>query len=77
MVDCQEARVLQKVVTDQAERLGSVREQVNRAKCALLDHDLNLVRYWLNQIEETSGPLASLSASPRAARRQFAGIMEG
>ena len=28
--------------TDQAERLGSVREQVNRAKRALLDHDLDL-----------------------------------
>ena len=73
---CQETHSLQQVVADQAERLGSVREQVNRAKCALLDHDLNLVQYWLNQIEKTSGTLASLSASPQAARRQYAGILE-
>lgn len=76
-MDSQEARALQQVVADQAERLGSVREQVNRAKCALLDHDLNLVRYWLNQIEETSDAWASLAASPQAARRTYAGILEG
>jgi hypothetical protein len=77
MMDSQEVRALQQVVTDQAERLGSVQEQVNRAKCALLDHDLNLVQYWLNQIEKTSGHLASLSASPQAAGRPYAGIWEG
>jgi hypothetical protein len=77
MMDCQEARALQQVVADQAERLGSVRDQVNRAKYALLDHDLALVRYWLNQIEETSSSLASLTASPQAARREYAGILEG
>ena len=73
---CQEVCALQQVVTDQAERLGSVQEQVNRAKCALLDHDLNLVRYWLSRIEETSGPLASLVASPQAAKRHLAGMLE-
>jgi hypothetical protein len=76
MTNCQETRTLQQVVTDQAERLGNVREQVNRAKCALLDHDLSLVRYWLNQIEKTSGHAASLSASPCVAGRQYAGILE-
>jgi hypothetical protein len=76
-MDCQEARALQQVVTDQAERLGNVREQVNRAKCALLDHDLDLVRYWLNQIERTSHDLAPLPPSPQAARRQYAGVLDG
>lgn len=76
-MNCQEVCALQHVVTDQAERLGSVREQVNRAKCALLDHDLNLVRYWLSQIEETSGHMVSLSASPQAARRLYAEIWKG
>jgi len=75
-MDCQEARALQQVVIDQAERLCSVREQVNRAKWALLDHDLNLVRYWLDQIEETSRPLASLSVYPQVERRQYAGILD-
>ena len=73
-MDCQEECALQQVLMDQSERLGSVREQVNRAKCALLDHDLDLVRHWLNQIEETSGSLAPLSASSQAARRPYAGI---
>lgn len=76
-MDCQEARALRQVVTDQAERLGSVREQVNRAKCALLDHDLSLVRYWLNRIEETSGPLEPLPAPPQAASGPYAGMLEG
>ena len=75
-MSCQEVCALQQVVTDQSERLGSVQEQVNRAKCALLDHDLNLVRYWLNRIEETSGSLASLVASPQAVKGPFAGIVE-
>ena len=77
MTNCQETRTLQQVVTDQAERLGSVQEQVSRAKCALLDHDLNLVRYWLNQIEKTSEHAAPLSASPHVTRRQYAGVLEG
>jgi hypothetical protein len=76
-MDCQEACALRQMVTDQAERLGSVQEQVSRAKCALLDHDLNLVRHWLNQIEKTSGALAPLSASPQAVRRSYAGILDG
>jgi hypothetical protein len=67
-MSCHETRALQQVITDQAERLGSVLEQVSRAKCALLDHDLKRVRYWLNQIEETSAPLPSLSTSPSDGR---------
>ena len=76
-MSCQEVCALQQVATDQAERLGSVQDQVSRAKCALLDHDLNLVRYWLNRIEETSEPLASLVASPQATKGPFVGIVEG
>jgi hypothetical protein len=66
MEDCQQTNALQEIVADQAERLGSVQEQVNRARSALLDHDLDRVRYWLQRIEETSGSLVSLSRSPQA-----------
>ena len=76
-MSCQEVCALQQVATDQAERLGSVQEQVHRAKCALLDHDLDLVRYWLNRIEETSSDLASFVAPPQATERSYAGILEG
>jgi hypothetical protein len=76
-MDCQEVCALQQVVMDQAERLGSVREQVNRARCALLDHDLDLVRHWLNQIEETSGPVVPLVACPQAARTPYAEVWRG
>ena len=68
MEDCQQTNALQEIVADQAERLGSVQEQVNRARCALLDHDLDRVRYWLQRIEDTSSSLASLSPSPQATR---------
>ena len=76
MMDCQEARALQQVAMDQAEQLGSVREQVDRAKRALLDHDLDLVRYWLNQIEETSRPLVPFSAVPQTATRPYASMLD-
>ncbi len=72
----QDAVTLQQIVAEQAERLSSVHEQVNRAKCALLDHDLNRVRYWLAQIERTSGPLTSFPPLPQAAETQYAGVAE-
>ena len=64
-MDCQQTNALQEIVTDQAERLGNVQEQVNRARRALLDHDLDRVRYWLQRIEDTSSSLVALSPSPR------------
>jgi hypothetical protein len=73
----QEANTLRQIVADQAERLNSVHEQVTRAKCALLDHDLDRMRYWLAQIESTSRALPSLPPLPQATERQYAGIVEG
>ena len=70
-MDRNEAQTLQQVVADQAERLDSVREQVSQAKWALMDHNLDLLRYWLNQIEETSGSLVSFPASSQVARPPY------
>jgi hypothetical protein len=71
-MDREQTDALQQMVEDQAERLGSVQEQVSEAKWALLDHDLDRLRYWLNQIEETSGSLPPVPTPLQAARQQYA-----
>ena len=69
-MDREQTDALQQIVEDQAERLGSVLEQVSRAKWALMDHDLDRLRYWLNQIEETSGSLPPVPTPLPAARQR-------
>ena len=75
-MDREQTDALQQMVEDQAERLGSVQEQVSRAKWALLDHDLERLRYWLNRIEETCDALPPVPTPLQAARQQYAGVLE-
>ena len=75
-MDREQTDALQQMVEDQAERLGSVQEQVSRAKWALLDHDLDRLRYWLNRIEETSGSLPPVPTPLQAAMQPYARVLK-
>jgi hypothetical protein len=66
VMDRDEAHALRQMLTEHIERLNLVRERARRAKCALLDHDLEMVRYLLTQIEEASRLLSNVQGAAQA-----------